>query len=139
MTIEDIEKAFQREKQIRRLRSEIRDLNNNTLPSHVKAITVKGEIQYISGGGSSMPSSPVEQHFRSLERLEEKLHDVEQLQTLFWEMAETIEDDEIRAIIFWRVSRLSTWAKISRKLYGIEASRMTPYQRLKRWAEKEEE
>ena len=136
MTLEDIEKAHLREAQIRRLRREINDLRDNTLPSKVRSIEVNGEIQYTSGGRSSLPSSPVESHFRSLERLEEKLADAEQLQRLFWEMAETIEDDEIRAIIYWRVSRQLTWTKISDKLYGLAAAVTTPYMRLRRWIDR---
>lgn len=139
MTIEDIERARSREKQIRRLRHEIKELNENPLPSKVKAITVNGEIHYMTGGGSSLPSSPVEQHFRTLEQLEERLAIAEQQQLLFWQLAETIEDDEIRSIIFWRVQRLFTWAKISAKIYGYGAATTTPYMRLVRWAEKEEE
>lgn len=138
MTIEDIEKARSREKQIRRLRHEIKELNENPLPSKVKAITVNGEIYYTTGGGSSLPSSSVEKHFRSLERLEERLEDLNQQQKLFWEMAETIEDDEIRAIIYWRVSKLLTWDQIADKIYRLDVDRKTPYNRLKRWTEKEE-
>lgn len=138
MTIEDIGRAHNRQVQIRRLLQEIDLLRKNPLKSHTKAITVNGEIQYMTGGGSSLPSSPVEQHFRNLERLEEQLADLNQQQKLFWEMAETIEDDEIRAIIFWRVSMMMTWAKISAKLYGYNAATSTSYMRLWRWAEKEE-
>ena len=138
MTIEDIGRAHNRQVQIRRLLQEIDLLRKNPLKSHTKAITVNGEIQYMTGGGSSLPSSPVEQHFRNLERLEEQLADLNQQQKLFWEMAETIEDDEIRAIIFWRVSLMMTWAKISAKLYGYNAATSTSYMRLWRWAEKEE-
>ncbi len=138
MTIEDIERAHQREKQIRQLRREINELQNNTMPSKVKAIEVNGQIQYTSGGRSSLPSSPVEAHFRSLERLEARLGDIEQQQRLFWELVETIEDDEIRAIIYWRVANLRKWEKVAQIIYGHSASRMTPYLRLKRWTEKEE-
>ena len=138
MTIEDIQKAHNRQVQIRRLLREISELRKNPLPSHTKAITVNGEIYYTTGGGSSLPSSSVEKHFRSLEQLEERLHDLEQKQKLFWQLAETIEDDEIRAIIFWRVSMMMTWAKISAKLYGYNAATSTSYMRLWRWAEKEE-
>ena len=139
MTIEDIQKAHNRQVQIRRLLREISELRKNPLPSHTKAITVNGEIYYTTGGGSSLPSSSVEKHFRSLERLEERLHDLEQKQKLFWEMAETIEDDEIRAIIYWRVSKLLTWDQIADKIYRLDVDRKTPYNRLKRWTEKEEE
>ena len=139
MTIEDIQKAHNRQVQIRRLLREISELRKNPLPSHTKAITVNGEIYYTTGGGSSLPSSSVEKHFRSLERLEERLHDLEQKQKLFWQMAETIEDDEIRAIIFWRVSKLLTWDQIADKIYRLDVDRKTPYNRLKRWTEKEEE
>lgn len=139
MTIEDIERAHQREKQIRQLRREINELQNNTMPSKVKAIEVNGQIQYTSGGRSSLPSSPVEAHFRSLERLEARLGDVEQQQRLFWELVETIEDDEIRAIIYWRVANLRKWEKVAQIIYGHSASRMTPYLRLKRWTERGEE
>lgn len=139
MTIEDIERAHQREIQIRRLRREIRELNNNLLPSKVRAIEVNGEIQYASGGRSSLPSSPVEQHFRQLEQLEQRLADAEQLQSLFWNCVETIEDDEIESIIRWRVGNLYTWERIAHVVYGHGASRMTPYQRLRRWVERNEE
>ena len=139
MTIEDIERARSREKQIRRLRHEIKELNENPLPSKVKAITVDGQIQYTSGGRSSLPSSPVEAHFRTLERLEARLTDIEQQQGLFWQLVETIEDDEIRAIIYWRVANLRKWEKVAQIIYGHSASRMTPYLRLKRWIERKEE
>ena len=139
MTIEDIGRAHNRQVQIRRLLQEIDLLRKNPLQSHTKAITVNGEIQYMTGGGSSLPSSPVEQHFRNLERLEEQLADLNQQQKLFWEMAETIEDDEIRAIIYWRVSKLLTWDQIADKIYRLDVDRKTPYNRLKRWTEKEEE
>ena len=86
MTLEDIEKAHLREAQIRRLRREINDLRDNTLPSKVRSIEVNGEIQYTSGGRSSLPSSPVESHFRSLERLEEKLLLLEKLELERWEL-----------------------------------------------------
>ena len=138
MTIEDIERAHSREIQIRRLRREIKEHNSNLLPSHTKAIEVNGEIQYTTGGGSSLPSSTVEEHFRQLERLEERLREAEKRQRLFWNAVDTIEDDEIQSIIYWRVSRLDTWAHIAYIVYGHGASRMTPYLRLKRWAEKEE-
>ena len=138
MTIEDIGRAHNRQVQIRRLLQEIDLLRKNPLKSHTKAITVNGEIQYMTGGGSSLPSSPVEQHFRNLERLEEQLADLNQQQKLFWEMAETIEDDEIRAIIYWRVSKLLTWDQIADKIYRLDVDRKTPYNRLKRWTEKEE-
>lgn len=139
MTIEDIERARQREIKIRRLRREIKEHNTNLLPSHTKAIEVNGEIQYTTGGGSSLPTSTVEQHFRQLEQLEERLTDAEQLQRMFWNCVDTIEDDEIQSIIYWRVSRLDTWEHIAYIVYGHGASRMTPYQRLKRWAERKEE
>lgn len=138
MTIEDIQRAHNRQIQIRRLLREISELRKNPLPSHTKAITVNGEIHYMTGGGSSLPSSSVEKHFRSLERLEERLEDLNQQQKLFWEMAETIEDDEIRAIIYWRVSKLLTWDQIADKIYRLDVDRKTPYNRLKRWTEKEE-
>ena len=139
MTIEDIERAHSREIQIRRLRREIDELNRNLMPSHIKAITVNGEVQYTSGGGSSMPSSPVEQHFRQLERLEARLCDAEKMQRMFWNMVETIEDEEIRSIIYWRVGMLKTWEKVADIVNGRGAATSTPLMRLKRWAEKGEE
>lgn len=137
MTLEEIERAYRRQKEIQRLREEIKQLDANPMPSKVRAIRINGEEHYYSGGGSSLPSSPVEKHFRDKQQLEEKLTDAEQKQRMFWELAETIEDDEIRAIIYWRVERLKPWEKVARIVNGLGASRKTPYERLKRWTEKE--
>lgn len=121
MTIEDIEKAHSREKQIRRLQREIRELKDNVLPSKVRAIEVNGQIQYVTGGGSSLPQSPVESQVRQLLHIEERLAETIQEQAEFWKLVEVIYDDEIRSIIWWRVHELYKWERISRVMYGSHA------------------
>ena len=133
MTIEDIEKAHSREKQIRRLRREIKEKRSNNLPSHVKAVVVNGETHYTSGGGSGTPGDPTKKLAFELEALEERLGREVDSQELFWNEVGVIPSEEIRDIIRLRVYDLKKWRKVSEIMYGLQASQNLAYMTLYRY------
>ena len=135
MTFEDVEEARQREKQIRRKERELRELNRNLMPSKTRTVIVNGREEYSTGGGSSLPSSPVENHLRQVMRLEEQIRRLTVLRERFRREWEAIPDEEVADIIRLRTDSLCSWQRISWIVFRSN-NESTARMRLKRYTDK---
>ena len=132
MTFEDVEEERRVERQIRRKEREIREMRENVLPSRYRSATVNGKEIYITGGQSSLPSSPVERFLRDLQRMEEEHRRLCKIRERFQADRDRIPDDEIRSIIYWRTDQLRTWEQIG-MIVMRTPNRSTPLLRLQRY------
>ena len=137
MTLEDIEAARQLQRAYNRIDREIRELRRNPLPSKVRSVKINGKSIYTTGGGSSLPSSPVEKQVAEILRLEEEKYRIETELAAFRVWQRSLPDQEIREIINWRVFQLKTWEQIARIIMRSE-SEATPRMRLRRFFERSE-
>lgn len=132
MTFEDVEEERRVERQIRRKEREIREMRENVLPSRYRSATVNGKEIYITGGQSSLPSSPVERFLRDLQRMEDEHRRLCKIREQFQADRDRIPDDEIRSIIYWRTDQLRTWEQIG-MIVMRTPNRSTPLLRLQRY------
>ena len=135
MTFEDVEEERRVERQIRRKEREIREMRENVLPSRYRSATVNGKEIYITGGQSSLPSSPVERFLRDLQRMEEEHRRLCKIRERFRVETNKIPDAEIRSIIYWRAEMLRTWEQIAR-IVMVSGSEATARSRLRRYLNK---
>lgn len=132
MTFEDVEEERRVERQIRRKEREIREMRENVLPSRYRSATVNGKEIYITGGQSSLPSSPVERFLRDLQRMEDEHRRLCKIRERFRAETSKIPDAEIRSIIYWRAEMLRTWEQIG-MIVMRSPNRSTPLMRLQRY------
>jgi len=135
MTFEDVEEERRVERQIRRKEREIREMRENVLPSRYRSATVNGKEIYITGGQSSLPSSPVERFLRDLQRMEDEHARLCKIRERFRVETNKIPDAEIRSIIYWRAEMLRTWEQIAR-IVMVSGSEATARSRLRRYLNK---
>ena len=135
MTFEDVEEERRVERQIRRKEREIREMRENVLPSRYRSATVNGKEIYITGGQSSLPSSPVERFLRDLQRMEDEHRRLCKIRERFRVETNKIPDAEIRSIIYWRAEMLRTWEQIAR-IVMVSGSEATARSRLRRYLNK---
>lgn len=136
MTFEDVEEERRVERQIRRKEREIREMRENVLPSRYRSATVNGKEIYITGGQSSLPSSPVERFLRDLQRMEDEHRRLCKIRKRFRVETVKIPDAEIRTIIYWRTDQMRTWPQVSRLVMGTGASDTAARMRLIRYLNK---
>lgn len=129
MTWEELEEVRKGKLRIEIIKDELRLIDDLLLPSKADSV-----------GSSSGPSSPVEQHFRRKQELEEKLEQERRelcekmLKVERW--LSTVKDKEIVQIVRLRFILGHRWKFVAKKVYGY-ADRTTPFYALKKYLSNE--
>ncbi len=129
MTWEELEEVRKGKLHIEIIKDELRLIDDLLLPSKADSV-----------GSSSGPSSPVEQHFRRKQELEEKLEQERRelcekmLKVERW--LSTVKDKEIVQIVRLRFILGHRWKFVAKKVYGY-ADRTTPFYALKKYLSNE--
>ena len=129
MTWEELEEVRKGKLHIEIIKDELRLIDDLLLPSKADSV-----------GSSSSPSSPVEQHFRRKQELEEKLKREQQdlidkmLKVERW--LSTVKDNDIVLIVRNRFILGRSWNKVSRVIWGF-ADRTNAINRLKYYLSRE--